>query len=72
MTTYRLASAPMLYAPGMIAWAQNGYAFKNDQPVILNVIQSAWPTVPEHALKDLLAKRVPHKIVEPEIVEFSV
>lgn len=67
---YRLNSSPAVYAPGILAWAQNGYAFPRDRAVMLNVMMSAWPGVPEWVMKDLLAKKIPYRVVD-ETVEFQ-
>ena len=69
MTTYRLGSNPMIYAPGMVRWAINGFAFKEDQNTILNVMR-AWP-VPDAALHKLLNGTVPYT-VEGDAVVFTV
>lgn len=49
MTTYRLASDPMVHMPGIIAWAINGYHFEKDRPQLAKVIEAACPDLPtEH------------------------
>lgn len=69
MQTYRLGSSPMFYAPGMIAWAKNGYAFKRDRKVMLEVVTKGW-NIPEDAAKALLSGAAPYKI-EGEVVVFE-
>jgi hypothetical protein len=68
MTTYRLASSDLVHAPGLIAWAINGYAFPKDRKAILNVVK-AW-NVPEPALKALLSRNAPYS-VEGDVVVFD-
>ena len=57
MQTYRLGSSPMVHAPGVVAWAINGYAFKRDRANMVRVICEGWQGVPEHAAHALLSKR---------------
>ena len=71
MTTYRLGSSPAVHAPGIIAWAINGYAFERDRLQMLNVIGATFPTLPHHALEQLLSQKVPYE-VEAEAVVFEV
>jgi len=49
MPTYRLGSSPLVHAPGLIAWAINGYAFPRDRTVILRVVTDTWPGLPEES-----------------------
>ncbi|KEP67796.1 hypothetical protein DL1_20375 [Thioclava dalianensis] len=71
MATYRLGSSSAVHTPGIIAWAINGYSFVQDQPRLLDVISSTFPTVPREAIHELLSKEVPYKI-DGETVVFSV
>ena len=71
MTTYRLGSSPAVHAPGIIAWAINGYAFERDRLQMLNVVGAMFPTLPHHALEQLLSKKVRYE-VEAETVVFAV
>lgn len=71
MQTYKLHSNPMVHAPGLIAWAKNGYAFDRDQESILRVVETAWAGIPVDALKELLSGAVPYT-VEDETVVFTV
>lgn len=66
--TYRLGSNAFVYAPGLIKWAINGYAWKSDQPQMIAVVAS-WG-VPEAAAKALLSKQAPYT-VEDEVVVFT-
>lgn len=68
MTEYRLGSAGFVHAPGMVAWAINGYAFKKDRKRIMEVMK-AWDGVPTSALHDLLSGRVPYT-VDGDVVVF--
>jgi hypothetical protein len=69
MQTYRLGSNSMISAPGLIAWAKNGYAFKRDRKVMLEVVTTGW-NIPEDAAKALLSGSSPYKI-EAETVVFE-
>jgi len=68
--TYRLGSSPAIYAPGIVAWAINGYAFKRDRANMVRVLTDGWK-LPKDAAKALLSKSVPYK-VEDETVVFEV
>jgi hypothetical protein len=59
----------MVHAPGIIAWAINGYAFPRDRKNIRNVIVAGWQ-IPEDAAKALLLKKVPYEI-DGETVVFT-
>lgn len=48
MPTYKLGSSALVHAPGLIAWAINGYAFPKDRDTILRVVVDTWPTLAEH------------------------
>lgn len=65
--TYRLGSSPMIHAPGVIAWAINGYAFKRDRANMIEIIVTGWG-IPEPAARALLSKQVPHTIEGDAIV----
>lgn len=39
---YRLGSSDMCHAPGVIAWAQNGYYFESDRAAILPIVRDTW------------------------------
>ncbi len=67
--TYRLGSASMIYAPGVVAWAINGYAFKKDRKAMVNVITSGWD-IPVGAAEALLSKKASYT-VEKETVVFT-
>ncbi|MER9178920.1 hypothetical protein [Mesorhizobium sp. M0767] len=70
MTTYRLGSSGLVGAPGLIAWAINGYAFKRDQKAMLNVVTQTW-SIPEAAAKALLSKTAPYTL-DGDVVVFTV
>lgn len=70
MTQYRLLSAPMIYTPGILAWAMNGYHFPDDRPQILKVMTETFPVVPEDKMDALLMGYIPY-VVEDEAVVFS-
>lgn len=66
---YRLGSAEMVSAPGMVRWAINGAKFEKDRPAMIDIITATWG-VPKDAAKALLLERVPFT-VENEAVVFS-
>lgn len=66
---YRLGSAEMVYAPGLVKWAINGAHFEKDRATLVNVIAETWGVPPEAATA-LLLQQVPHTI-EGETVVFS-
>jgi hypothetical protein len=70
VTKYKLQSAPMLSAPGLIAWAINGYHFERDRETLANVVKATWPGVPMTAVEALLSEAVPYT-VEAEAVVFE-
>lgn len=65
--TYRLASADMVYTPGLIAWAINGYAFKGDRDNILRIICETY-SLPLRPAEALLSKAVPYTIEEGTVI----
>lgn len=67
---YRMQSDPMVSAPGLVAWAINGYAFKRDRPQLEKIIGETW-SLPLAAVRALLSKAVPFSI-EGESVVFEV
>lgn len=67
---YRMQSGPMVSAPGLVAWAINGYAFKRDRPQLEKIIGETW-SLPLAAVRALLSKAVPFSI-EGESVVFEV
>lgn len=70
MTTYRLASSPVVNTPGVIAWAINAYSFDDDRPMMLKTVSATFPQVPAEAIKQLLSTAVPYT-VEGETVVFT-
>lgn len=67
--TYRLLSSPRVYAPGLIAWAINGYGFPRDRALMVEIVRESWK-IPEHAAVSLLSKAVPYS-VEGDVVVFT-
>lgn len=63
---YSLESSSMIHAPGIIAWAINGYKFNEDRDNILNVVL-AWD-IPEHVAKDLLSEKIPYTVEDESVV----
>ena len=70
MTTYTLGSSSFVHAPGLIAWAINGAAFKQDRKAMINVVSKTW-SIPEAAATALLLKKVPFTITAEDAVQFS-
>lgn len=46
-STLSLGSKALIHAPGVVAWAINGYAFERDHAVLRRVIVEGWPGVPD-------------------------
>lgn len=69
MTTYRLGSSPMVHTPGLVAWAINGYHFKDDRPALMKVMRSY--DIPDIAIEALLSAKVPYT-VDDDTVVFTV
>ncbi len=69
MSVYRLGSSEMFCAPGIVAWAINGAAFKKDRAKLIDVIANGWG-IPKAAAKALVMKEVPFK-VDGEVVVFE-
>lgn len=65
----RLNSSEMVGAPGLIAWAINGYAFKRDQKKLREVVGETW-NLKDSVVHDLLSKKIPHQVVG-SVVEFE-
>lgn len=63
---YRLGSSAVCHAPGIIAWAINGYKFKKDREVILSVVL-AWD-IPEQVAEDLLLGKIPYTVENESVV----
>lgn len=69
MQTYNLGSNGMIYAPGVVAWAVNGYKFKKDRKAMVRVIATGW-NIPDAAATALLSGKAPYT-VEGETVSFT-
>lgn len=67
--TYRLGSSPLISAPGVVAWAVNGYAFESERDALERVISDGW-NLPISATRALLTGEAPFK-VEGETVVFT-
>ncbi|WP_338811263.1 hypothetical protein V2V90_23400 (plasmid) [Agrobacterium leguminum] len=65
--TYRLGSSEMVYAPGVIAWAINGYAFENDRKVLLSLVSETW-SLPEATAHRLLSREITYTIEGEAVV----
>ena len=66
---YRLGSAEMVSAPGMIRWAINGAKFERDRPAMIDMVVATW-NVPLEAAMALVMEEVPFT-VENEAVVFT-
>jgi hypothetical protein len=69
MKTYRLGSAPMVFAPGFIRWAIAGARFESDRPQLVRIVAEGW-NVPAEAAEALLSGRAPFD-VDGETVVFQ-
>lgn len=65
--TYRLGSSEMVYAPGMIAWAINGYAFEKDRKALLSLVSETW-SLPEATAHRLLSREITYTIEGEAVV----
>lgn len=65
--TYRLASSGLVYTPGLIAWAINGYAFKEDRDGILRIICTTY-SIPLRAAEALLSETVPYTVEDGAVI----
>lgn len=68
--TVRLGSMEMISAPGMLAWAMNGYKFKRDRKNMVNVMKS-WPGLTDDQWNKVLAGEIPHTI-EGDVVVIAL
>lgn len=62
MTTYRLSSTSMFYAPGMIQWMlaltkRDVKGARSDAGARRHFIEVTWPTLPPRAVKAILEGR---------------
>lgn len=69
MKTYRLGSAEFVSAPGLVAWAKNGFAFKRDRKIMTKIIAETW-SIPPAAAAALLSGKSAFT-VEDETVVFA-
>ena len=56
-----LTSTEMVYAPGILRWAMNGYKFKRDRKVMIRVMQ-AWPGLTDAEWAGVLSGEIPHAV----------
>lgn len=66
--TIRLQSSPFMNAPGLIAWAKNGYKFERDRKNMLDVICGTWPSLSRETVAALLAEEISVKVEGDAIV----
>lgn len=64
---YRLGSSEFVGAPGVVAWAKSGYAFKRDQDQLRNVITATW-SIPDEAAHALLSGESPYTVEDGTVV----
>lgn len=64
--TYRIQSSPLLYMPGIMNWAINGYKFDKDRAAIRRVLTDGCNMTQECA-DALLSERVPFVVVGEDI-----
>lgn len=62
MSTYSLASNGMIYTPGIVRWAINGYHFPKDRAKLRRVFTEGWQGVPDKAIDALLSGKVPYTL----------
>lgn len=67
MNTYRLGSSPAVHAPGLIAWAINGYHFPRDRALMCKVVTETW-SIPPEAADALLSKRAAFTVENATVV----
>lgn len=67
---FRLSSAPMVYTPGVLKWAINGYKTPQDRKNVRAVIVAGWPSLPANVVDGLLTESIPF-VVEGEDVVFE-
>jgi hypothetical protein len=69
MTTYRIGSSPLVYAPGFIRWAINGAKFPRDRKQMVKIVADSWG-IPKAAATALVTEKVPFAL-EGETVVFT-
>lgn len=67
--TYRLGSSGFVHAPGIVAYAVNGYVFKSDRAKMVKLIADCW-SIPLDASAALLSKASPYHL-DGETVVFT-
>lgn len=60
-TTYALGSNGLVYAPGVVRWAINGYAWPKDRKHVTNVLIAGW-SLPKHAAVALLSRKAEFRL----------
>lgn len=70
MRTVALGSCEMVSAPGIMAWAINGYAFKRDRKAMINVMKSGWPDagLTDKEWGKVLSREIPYRIEDGKVV----
>lgn len=71
MTTYKLRASSMVYTPGLLRWAMNGYHFEKDRAYIRSVFTKGWG-LPDEAAGALLSGAVPYTVLDDDTVVFDV
>ena len=59
---YKLGSSPLVHAPGILAWAINGFAFEDDREAILGIMMATWKGIPKDVMAGVLSKRITYKV----------
>jgi hypothetical protein len=67
VNTYRLGSSPLVFAPGIVAWAINGYKFPKDRKAVANVLCQTW-NLTENCAKALLSGAVSYTVEDDAVV----
>lgn len=60
--TYRIGSSGLVYAPGIVAWAINGYAFEDDRPALLRVVSGTWSGIPVDIWERILTGQLEYQV----------
>jgi hypothetical protein len=71
---YKIHSSSIAHAPGILKWAINGYAFKEDRKKLLRVFTHGFDhsgQVPEEVFDRLLKGEIPYT-VDGDTVVFEV
>jgi hypothetical protein len=57
----------MVYTPGIIAWAINGYHFEADRANLLNLVRETYK-LPHEIAQGLLSQKIPYRVEDETVV----